>query len=39
MEGGIYVQEVIIQKQIMIERGNIDICAGMVGKRNLQNIH
>ena len=34
MEGGIYIQEVIIQRKKMIERGSIDICEEMIGMKN-----
>ena len=34
MEGGIYIQEVIIQREMTIERGSIDICGEMIGTKN-----
>ena len=34
MEGGIYIQEVIIQRKKIIERGSIDICEEMTGTKN-----
>ena len=33
MEGGIYIQEVIIQGKKIIERGSIDICEEMIGTK------
>ena len=33
MEGGIYIQEVIIQRKKIIERGSIDICEEMTGTK------
>ena len=34
MEGGIDIQEVIVQRKMIIERGNIDICEEMIGTKN-----
>ena len=34
MEGGIYIQVVIIQRKKIIERGSIDICEEMIGTKN-----
>ena len=39
MEGGIYIQEVIIQRTKIIERGSIDICEEIIGTEKIQNIH
>ena len=33
MEGGIYVQEVFIQRKIIIERGSNDICGEIFGSK------
>ena len=34
MEGGIYIQEVIIQRKMIIEWGSVDICEEMIGSKN-----
>ena len=39
MEGGIYIQEVIIQSKKIIERGSIDICERNNWHEKFQNIH
>ena len=34
LESGMYIQEVIIQRKMTIERGSIDICGEMIGTKN-----